>query len=87
MDESDENAGNHYFTIFSGHRLFYNNRFNLIDRLRGRAREIIQFHIDRCRDILGIIDNKQTEHRAGRNSIPTFSGFIFGRCRETHGTG
>ncbi len=26
--------------------------------LRGRAREIIQFHIDRCRDILRIIDGK-----------------------------
>jgi glyoxylase-like metal-dependent hydrolase (beta-lactamase superfamily II) len=46
--------------IFPGHRLFYNERFNLIDSLRGRAREIIQFHIDRCRDILRIIDSKPT---------------------------
>jgi glyoxylase-like metal-dependent hydrolase (beta-lactamase superfamily II) len=39
------------------HRLFYNGRFNLLDSSE-RAREIIQFHIDRCRDILKIIDNK-----------------------------
>jgi glyoxylase-like metal-dependent hydrolase (beta-lactamase superfamily II) len=46
--------------IFPGHRLFYNGGFNLIDSLRGRAREIIQFHIDRCRDILRIMDSKPT---------------------------
>ena len=46
--------------IFPGHRLFYNGGFNLIHSLRGRAREIIQFHIDRCRDILRIIDSKPT---------------------------
>ena len=46
--------------IFPGHRFFYNGGFNLIDSLRGRAREIIQFHIDRCRDILRIIDSKPT---------------------------
>jgi glyoxylase-like metal-dependent hydrolase (beta-lactamase superfamily II) len=44
--------------IFPGHRLFYDNRFNLMDSLRGRTREIIQFHLDRCRDILRIIDGK-----------------------------
>ena len=44
--------------IFPGHRLFYNDHFNLMDSLRGRAREIIQFHIDRCRDILRIIDSR-----------------------------
>jgi hypothetical protein len=46
--------------IFPGHRLFYNGRFNLIHSLYGRARKIIQFHIDRCRDILRIIDSKPT---------------------------
>jgi hypothetical protein len=40
--------------------LFYNNSFNLMDSLRGRAREIIQFHIDRCRDILRIVGSKPT---------------------------
>ncbi len=42
---------------FPAHRLFYNGRFNLLDSSE-RAREIIQFHIDRCRDILKIIGNK-----------------------------
>jgi hypothetical protein len=42
---------------FPAHRLFYNGRFNLLDSSE-RAKEIIQFHIDRCRDILRIIDNK-----------------------------
>jgi hypothetical protein len=46
--------------IFPGHRLFYNGRFNLIHSLLGRAGEIIQFHIDRCSDILRIIDSKPT---------------------------
>ncbi len=45
---------------FPGHRLFNNDHFNLTDSLGGRAREIIQFHIDRCRDILRILDNKPT---------------------------
>ena len=44
--------------IFPGHRLFHNDHFNLMDSLRGRAREIIQFHIDRCRDILRIINSE-----------------------------
>jgi glyoxylase-like metal-dependent hydrolase (beta-lactamase superfamily II) len=44
---------------FPAHRLFYNGRFNLLDSCR-RAKEIIQFHIDRCRDILKIIDDKPT---------------------------
>ena len=42
---------------FPAHRLFYNGRFNLLDSCQ-RAKEIIQFHIDRCRDILRIIDSK-----------------------------
>jgi glyoxylase-like metal-dependent hydrolase (beta-lactamase superfamily II) len=46
--------------IFPGHRLFYNGGFNLIHSMYGRGREIIQFHIDRCRDILRIIDSKPT---------------------------
>jgi glyoxylase-like metal-dependent hydrolase (beta-lactamase superfamily II) len=45
---------------FPAHRFFYNGRFNLLDS-RQRAKEIIQFHIDRCRDILKIIDGKPTE--------------------------
>jgi glyoxylase-like metal-dependent hydrolase (beta-lactamase superfamily II) len=44
---------------FPAHRLFYNGRFNLLDSCQ-RAKEIIQFHIDRCRDILKIIDGKPT---------------------------
>jgi glyoxylase-like metal-dependent hydrolase (beta-lactamase superfamily II) len=42
---------------FPAHRLFYNGRFNLIDSSE-RAKEIIRFHIDRCSDILRIIDGK-----------------------------
>jgi hypothetical protein len=30
----------------------------IMDSLCGRSREIIQFHIDRCRDILRIVDNE-----------------------------
>lgn len=45
---------------FPGHRLFYNGQFNIIHSSSDRAKEIIQFHIDRCRDILNIIDNKPT---------------------------
>jgi glyoxylase-like metal-dependent hydrolase (beta-lactamase superfamily II) len=44
---------------FPAHRLFYNGRFNVMDS-SARAKEIIQFHIDRCRDILRIIGNKPT---------------------------
>ncbi len=39
---------------FPGHRLFYDGRFNLLDAGE-RAREIIGFHIERCRNILEII--------------------------------
>jgi glyoxylase-like metal-dependent hydrolase (beta-lactamase superfamily II) len=39
------------------HRLFYNDRFNLLDA-RQRAEHIIRFHIGRCRDILKIIDGR-----------------------------
>lgn len=42
---------------FPAHRLFYNGRFNLLDSSE-RAREIIQFHISRCSDILEIVSNK-----------------------------
>jgi glyoxylase-like metal-dependent hydrolase (beta-lactamase superfamily II) len=45
---------------FPAHRLFYNGQFNLIDSSSCRVGEIIQFHIDRCRDILKIADNKPT---------------------------
>jgi glyoxylase-like metal-dependent hydrolase (beta-lactamase superfamily II) len=43
---------------FPSHRLFYNNRFNLIHKTSDRANDIIRFHIDRCADILTIIGNK-----------------------------
>ena len=42
---------------FPAHRLFYNGRFNLLDSSE-RAKEIIRFHIDRCQDILRIVDGK-----------------------------
>ena len=45
---------------FPAHRLFYNGQFNIIHSSSDRANEIIQFHIDRCRDILNIVDNKPT---------------------------
>ena len=41
---------------FPGHRLFYKNEFNLIHDLRRRADDIIQFHIQRCKDILNIVN-------------------------------
>lgn len=44
--------------VFPGHRLFQNGGLKLVDSLRGRAKEIIQFHIDRCYDILRVIDRK-----------------------------
>lgn len=45
---------------FPAHRLFYNGKFNIIHNSSDRAMEIIQFHIDRCRDILRIVDGKPT---------------------------
>ena len=45
---------------FPAHRLFYNGRFNIMPSSADRAKEIIQFHIDRCRDILKIMGNKPT---------------------------
>ncbi len=47
--------------IFPGHRLFYNDSFNLIHNLTDRTDEIIGFHIDRCRNILEIINRKPAE--------------------------
>jgi glyoxylase-like metal-dependent hydrolase (beta-lactamase superfamily II) len=43
--------------VFPGHRLFYNGRFNLIHSCTDRAKEIIRFHIDRCSDILRILQD------------------------------
>lgn len=43
---------------FPAHRLFYNGQFNLVHSAAERASEIIQFHSDRCRDILTIVENK-----------------------------
>lgn len=45
-------------STFPAHRLFYNGEFNIIHSCSHRAKEIIQFHIDRCRDILNITQNK-----------------------------
>jgi len=45
---------------FPAHRLFNNGRFNLIDGGQ-RARDIIRFHIERCRDILKIIDGRPAD--------------------------
>ena len=41
---------------FPAHRLFYNGKFNVIHDLRQRADDIIQFHIQRCNDILNILN-------------------------------
>ena len=54
-------ASQPFEATFPGHRLFFNGKFNLIHSSSDRALEIIQFHIDRCRDILRIIDRKPTE--------------------------
>jgi len=43
---------------FPAHRLFYDGRFNIIYSSFDRAREIIQFHVDRCRAILDIIGSR-----------------------------
>ena len=45
---------------FPAHRLFYEGQFNMIHSSSDRANEIIRFHIDRCRAILDIIDDKST---------------------------
>jgi len=45
---------------FPAHRLFYKGQFNIIPSSSDRARDIVQFHIDRCRDILKIMGNKPT---------------------------
>ncbi|MBM3131776.1 MAG: MBL fold metallo-hydrolase [Chloroflexi bacterium] len=42
---------------FPAHRLFWEGRFNLY-HTRDRVREIIQFHIDRCRAVLDIVASK-----------------------------
>lgn len=46
--------------LFPAHRLFYNGQFNMIYSSSERAKEVIQFHIDRCRSIIDIMDNKLT---------------------------
>jgi glyoxylase-like metal-dependent hydrolase (beta-lactamase superfamily II) len=42
---------------FPAHRFFYDARFNLIDGGQ-RAKDIVCFHVDRCRNILRIIDGR-----------------------------
>ena len=53
-------ASQPFEATFPAHRLFYNGKFNIIHSSSDRAMEIIQFHIDRCRDILRIVDGKLT---------------------------
>jgi len=43
---------------FPAHRMYYNGRFNIIHSSVDRARGVIQFHIDRCRDIMRILKDK-----------------------------
>ncbi|MFC1858148.1 MBL fold metallo-hydrolase [Thermodesulfobacteriota bacterium] len=45
------------WAVFPAHRLFFHNRFNLIQDIGGRANDIIEFHIQRCQDILKIIND------------------------------
>ncbi len=42
---------------FPAHRLYYDGQFNLLDAGQ-RAREMISFHIERCRNILEIIGDR-----------------------------
>ena len=42
---------------FPAHRLFYNSKFNLLDSSR-RAKEIVGFHVERCRNILEIMEGR-----------------------------
>ncbi len=44
--------------VFPAHRLFFDGRFNFIHNISDRARELIRFHIDRCRDIFWIINDR-----------------------------
>jgi glyoxylase-like metal-dependent hydrolase (beta-lactamase superfamily II) len=43
---------------FPAHRLFHHGKFNIIHSPSTRAKEVIQFHIDRCCDILRIINHE-----------------------------
>ena len=47
-----------YPTTLPAHRIYYDNQFNLIHDPSERAKEIIQFHIDRCKSILDIAADK-----------------------------
>jgi len=48
-------TGQPFPATFPAHRLFYGGQFNIIHSSVERAREIVQFHIDRCRDMRDII--------------------------------
>ena len=50
--EGDENPD---FLVLPGHRLFYNGEWNHF-KLEERAAEIVDHHIERCRDILKILE-------------------------------
>lgn len=63
---------NRFSATLPAHRLFYGGQFNLIHSTRDRAREIIQFHIDRCRAVLDIIssESKQLDEIAKEHFTP-----------------
>lgn len=58
---------------FPAHRLYYGGRFNLIHSARDRANAIVEFHIERCRAILDIVDSKplDVDDIAERHFLPS----------------
>jgi hypothetical protein len=61
---------------FPAHRLFYNGQFNFIHNPSDRAKEIIQFHIDRCLGILDIVEDNPLgiDEIAARRFLPSQLG-------------
>ena len=47
-----------YPITLPAHRIYYDNQFNLIHDSSERSKEIIRFHIDRCKSILDIAASK-----------------------------
>lgn len=45
---------------FTAHRMFFKGEFRLVDSSADRSREIIRFHIERCREILRLTEGKPT---------------------------
>jgi glyoxylase-like metal-dependent hydrolase (beta-lactamase superfamily II) len=60
LNKIASNVSQPFKATFPAHRLYYGGQFNLIHSSADRAKEIIQFHIDRCSDILRIVDGKPT---------------------------